>query len=65
MNHESREPDRRGNRSPPRSGERGYLPDEAAIRRAEFLRTTPGERVAEAIALSRLATGIAAAARGH
>ncbi len=41
-------------------GEPGWLPDEEAIRRAEFAATTPGERVAEAISISRTATKIAA-----
>jgi hypothetical protein len=44
-------------------GEPGWLPDEDAIRRAEFVETTPGQRVAEAIAISRTATKIAAAGR--
>ncbi len=42
-------------------GQPGWLPDEDAIRRAEFAATTPGERVAEAISISRTATKIAAA----
>jgi hypothetical protein len=42
-------------------GTREYLPDHAAERRAEFLRTTPAERLAEAIALSRTLTRLAAA----
>jgi len=50
-----------GDHPSPRMGEPGWLPDEDAIRRAEYLRTTPGERVAEAIAISRTATKIAAA----
>lgn len=44
-------------------GSRGYLPDHAAERRSEYLSTTPAERVAAAIALSRTATTVAAAAR--
>jgi hypothetical protein len=43
-------------------GEPGWFPDHTAERRAEFAQTTPGERVAEAIVLSRTVTGIAAAA---
>lgn len=43
----------------PRMGEPGYYPDHAAERRVEFTRTTPGERVAEAIELSRVATQVA------
>jgi hypothetical protein len=40
-------------------GERGYYPDQALERRIEFTRTTPGERVAEAIEVSRVATRLA------
>lgn len=47
---------------PPKMGERGWFPDHTAERRAELVRTTAGERVAEAIALSRTATRLAAAA---
>jgi hypothetical protein len=47
----------------PRNGERGYFPDHDAERREAFKRTTPGERVAEAIALSRFATKLASVAR--
>jgi hypothetical protein len=43
-------------------GEKGWFPDHTAERRADFARTTPAERVAEAIELSRTATRIAAAA---
>jgi hypothetical protein len=43
----------------PRMGEPGFFPDRAAELRAEFRRTTPAERVADAIALSRLATRLA------
>jgi hypothetical protein len=46
----------------PRMGQPGWFPDEDAIRRAEFRATTPAERVAEAISISRTATKIAAAA---
>src|SRR2546423_4701392 len=45
---------------PPKMGERGWFPDHTAERRIEFTRTTPGERVAEAIELSRLGTRMAA-----
>jgi hypothetical protein len=47
----------------PKQGEKGWYPDHTAERRAELARTTPGQRVAEAIALSRTATRIAAAAQ--
>ena len=40
-------------------GQPGYYPDHARERRLEFTRTTPGERVAEAIELSRVATRLA------
>jgi hypothetical protein len=43
-------------------GERGWFPDHRAERRAEHPLTTPSERVAEAIALSRTATRVAAVA---
>jgi len=43
-------------------GEPGWFPDHAEERRAEFRHTTPGERVAETITISRTATKIAAAA---
>jgi hypothetical protein len=46
----------------PRMGEPGWFPDHTAERREEYRRTTPGERVAEAIEISRTATKIAAAA---
>lgn len=49
-------------RAVPKMGERGWFPDHTAERRAELERTTPGERVAEAIALSRTAMRVAAAA---
>jgi hypothetical protein len=45
-------------------GEPGWFPDHTEERRADFRRTTPGERVAETIAISRTATKIAAAAYG-
>ncbi len=44
---------------PPRNGERGYFPDHDAERRDAFKRTTPGQRVAEAIEISRVATRLA------
>ena len=44
-------------------GQQGWLPDEDAIRTAAFRSTTQGERVAEAISISRTATKIAAAAQ--
>jgi phage terminase Nu1 subunit (DNA packaging protein) len=43
-------------------GTRGFFPDQAEERRREFALLTPGERVAQAITLSRSATRIAAAA---
>jgi hypothetical protein len=43
-------------------GEPGWFPDHTAERRAALARTTAGQRVAEAIELSRTATKIAAAA---
>ena len=43
-------------------GERGWFPDHTLERRRDFLRTTPAERVEEAIRLSDVATRIAAAA---
>ncbi len=43
-------------------GTRGFFPDQAEERRREFTLLTPGERVAQAIKLSRSATRIAAAA---
>jgi len=49
--------------APAPPGSRAYLPTHASERRRDFLRTTPAERVAEAISLSRTATRIAAAAR--
>jgi hypothetical protein len=42
-------------------GSREYLPDHAAERRDEFLRSTPAQRLDEAIRLSRTATRFAAA----
>ena len=47
-----------GNRAP-KMGEPGWLPDHTAERRDEYRRTTPGERVAEAIEVSRTATKLA------
>lgn len=44
-------------------GEAGWLPDHTAERREEYRRTTPGERVAEAIEVSRFVTKLAVA--GH
>jgi hypothetical protein len=49
-------------RKSPKMGEKGWFPDHAAERAAEFARTTAGERVAEAIELSRTATRLAVAA---
>ena len=46
----------------PAMGQPGWFPDHASERREDFSRTTPSERVAEAIRLSELATRIAAAA---
>jgi hypothetical protein len=43
-------------------GQPGWLPDHAEERREEYRRTSPGERIAEAIAISRTATKVAAAA---
>jgi hypothetical protein len=51
-----------GGTATPRMGEAGWVPDHIDEWRADFRRTTPGERVAEAIAISRTATKIAAAA---
>jgi hypothetical protein len=45
----------------PKMGQPGWFPDHDAERRDEYRRTTPGERVAEAISISRTATKIAAA----
>lgn len=44
----------------PKMGERGWFPDHTDERRAEFGRTTPGARVAEAIAISRTVSRIGA-----
>jgi hypothetical protein len=49
----------------PRNGERGWFPDHTAERRAEYVRTTPGERVLEAIQLSRTATRLAVIAHSR
>jgi hypothetical protein len=43
----------------PAMGQRGYYPDHAEERRLEYQRTTPGQRVAEAIELSRVTTRLA------
>jgi hypothetical protein len=42
-----------------------WLPDHTAERRAEYRRTTPGQRVAETIAISRTTTKLAEAAYGY
>lgn len=42
-----------------RIGTRGFFPDQHAERRGDLASTTAGERVAEAIRLSRIATAIA------
>jgi hypothetical protein len=47
----------------PKMGEKGWFPNHTAERRTELARTMPGERVAEAIELSRTATRVAAAAQ--
>jgi hypothetical protein len=52
----------RRRRDLPKMGQRGWFPDHTAERRAELARTTPGQRVAEAIELSRTATRVAAVA---
>ena len=46
----------------PTMGEAGWFPDHAAERDDAFTRTTPAERVMDAIELSELATNLAAAA---
>jgi hypothetical protein len=46
----------------PKMGQPGWFPDHTAERREDFRRSTPGERVAEAIAISRTATKLAVAA---
>ena len=50
-------------KSAPRMGERGWFPDHTAERRADLARTTPAERVLEAIQLSRFQTRVAIAGR--
>ena len=45
----------------PPMGSPEYLPDHARERRAEFLRSTPSERLDEAIRLSRTATKLTVA----
>ena len=42
-------------------GTPGYLPDHDAERRADYVASTPAQRLAEAISLSRTATRLAAA----
>jgi hypothetical protein len=44
-------------------GAKDYFPDHAAERRAELAKTTPAQRLTEAIELSRVATRLAAAQR--
>jgi hypothetical protein len=44
-------------------GSQGYYADHAQERRTELARTTPGERIAEAIRLSRFATRLASIGR--
>jgi hypothetical protein len=53
---------RGGEQEAPRMGEPGWFPDHAAEMKAAFECTTPAERVAEAIELSKLATSLAASA---
>jgi hypothetical protein len=48
-----------GRNRAPKMGEPGYFPDHTAERRAEYRRTTPGQRVAEAIEASRTVTRLA------
>ena len=45
--------------APARMGLPGYMPDHGQERRADYLRSTPAERLAEAISLSRAATRLA------
>jgi len=45
--------------APPQMGLPGYMPDQGQERRADYNRSTPGERLAEAISLSRSATRLA------
>ena len=47
----------------PKMGQPGYFPDHTAERRKEYRRTTPGQRIAEAIEASRFVTRVAVA--GH
>jgi hypothetical protein len=47
-----------------RMGLPGYVPDHSKERRADYLRSTPAERLEEAISLSRTATRLAAAGAG-
>lgn len=44
-------------------GTPGYYPDHAAERRAELATSTPAQRLADAIRISRVATRLAAAGR--
>jgi hypothetical protein len=48
-----------GKARPRLPGEPGWFPDHTEERRVEFARTTPAERIAEAIELSELATSLA------
>lgn len=50
-----------GTEHKPRNGEKGFYPDQDAELRAHYLRTTPSQRLAEGIRLSRQMTRIAAA----
>ena len=43
----------------PKIDQPGYLPDHTAERREKYRRTTPGQRIAEAIEASRFATRVA------
>jgi hypothetical protein len=54
--------DRRSDREP-RMGEPGWYPDHTEERRADFARTTPADRVLEAIELSRVVTTLSATSR--
>lgn len=47
----------------PAMGTPGYYPDHAAERRAELATSTPAQRLADAIRISRVATRLAAAGR--
>ncbi len=63
MADELRKRDRTSADNAPGMGARGYIPDEDAIRRAEFAATPPVKRVLEGIALSRVGTRVAIAGR--